>query len=295
MNLEKPNSKLAIGTAQFGSDYGISNTTGKVSLRQIEEILTTAESHGIKKIDTAISYGEAEKSLGKIGVDNFEVITKLPEIYLSELDIEKSVINMIQNSLENLKIEQLHSVLLHNSKDLIGKNSQKIYEALCKSREEGLTKKIGISVYSPEETFTIFDEFDLDIVQLPLNILDQRFKSSKCLEFLHSRGVDIHVRSVFLQGLLLMRREDIPIKFNRWNEVWDSWYNWLEDTEIDALSACLASISGDPNVESVVVGIESNQQLIELMEAEIKKTAIHVPNFYLDSELLLNPSNWSSL
>ncbi len=295
MNLEKHSSKLAIGTAQFGSDYGISNESGMVPLAKIEEILKTAESCNIKTIDTAISYGEAEKSLGMIGVDNFNVITKLPKITPVGSDIEKYVIKTVKNSLDNLKTSQLHAVLLHTSNDLIGKYSKKIYKALYKLKEEGLTNKIGVSVYNPDETFSICQEYDLDMVQLPLNIFDQRFRSGKCIEFLSSRGIDVHVRSVFLQGLLLMRRENLPTKFNRWMESWNIWHDWLEKTKIDAVSACLNAISEDPNVDSIVVGIESKQQLVEIINAETKRIGIQVPDFNLKSELLLNPSNWSSL
>ena len=124
MNLKNHISKLAIGTAQFGSDYGISNESGMVPLAKIEEILKTAESRNIKTIDTAISYGEAEKSLGMIGVDNFNVITKLPKVTPVGSDIEKYVIQKVKNSLETNKSTSW--VLLHTSNDLIGKYSKEV-------------------------------------------------------------------------------------------------------------------------------------------------------------------------
>lgn len=295
MSLEKHSSKLVIGTAQFGSDYGISNESGMVATSEIEKILKTAESNGIKTIDTAMSYGQVEKSLGEIGIDNFNIITKLPKITSAGSDIEKHIVNKVKNSLKNLKTNQLNALLLHSSDDLTGKNSKTIYESLYKLKEEGLTNKIGVSVYNPEETFTICQEFDLDMVQLPMNIFDQRFISGKCIEFLRSQDIDVHVRSVFLQGLLLMSRENLPTKFNRWKEYWNLWHDWLETTKIDAVSACLNKISEDPYVDSVVVGIESNQQFVEIINAETKRIDIQAPDFNLESEALLNPSNWSSL
>ena len=98
----------------------------------------------------------------------------------------------------------------------------------------------------------------------------------------------------FFRAFKLMSRENLPTKFNRWKESWNIWHDWLEMTKIDAVSACLNAISEDPNVDSIVVGLESKQQLVEIINAETKRIGIQVPDFNL-SELLLNPSNWSNL
>ena len=217
--------KLALGTVQFGQNYGVSG--GKqVSRAEVGRILSYAKLHGINTLDTAIEYGDSEQALGETRVENFKVVTKLPAIPSECESIRQWVKDSVKESLDRLRIPQLHGLLLHRSGDLLGSLGPRLYEALSACKEQGLVRKIGISVYDPNELGTILDRYQMDLLQAPFNVLDHRLETSGWMQRLHDSGVELHVRSVFLQGLLLMAPNLRPRKFKRWNKIWDVVDHW---------------------------------------------------------------------
>ena len=144
-------SKLALGTAQFGLNYGISNKNGLVKKNQAKLILSQASQCNIQILDTAIVYGESENILGEIGITGFDVVTKLPAIPGGKMDIKAWVINNVSSSLSKLKVNSLYGLLLHQSSDILGEKGKILNEVLYELKNKGLVKKIGVSVYDPNE------------------------------------------------------------------------------------------------------------------------------------------------
>ena len=198
--------KLALGTVQFGLNYGVINTNGKVQEAEVKEMLDLAQKNNINTIDTAIGYGDSEKILGNNKIESFNVITKIPPLQ-TNLNIHDWVTNQIQASLIRLKKKHLHAILFHNPNDLLTSSGNKLYEAVSNQKKNGLVKKIGISIYSPYQLEEISKNFDYDIVQSPLNLIDRRLEESGWLSKLHKKNIEVHIRSVFLQGLLLLDRK----------------------------------------------------------------------------------------
>ena len=164
VNEKKIRNRIALGTVQFGLNYGISNYSGKVLHSDVCEILIEAKNQGINTIDTAIIYGESETVLGKSEVSNFKIVTKLPPIPLNVKDINAWATKNVYSSISKLRVSNLYGLLLHNSSDLIGDNGKKLYDILSNLKSEGLVEKIGISIYSPEELDDIEKKnFKLDI------------------------------------------------------------------------------------------------------------------------------------
>ena len=145
----------------------------------------------------------------------------------------------LEKSLVRLKLDRLDSLLLHHPADLLEWRGERIYRSLLGLKKSGLVERIGVSIYSPNELDTILDNYDIDIVQAPFNVLDRRLETSGCLTRLHELGIEVHVRSVFLQGLLLLKKSEMPDRFHRWDGVWNLWHDWLKDNNITALSATL--------------------------------------------------------
>ena len=290
------NSKLALGTAQFGIPYGISNESGQINSKEVGNILSLARQNGIDTLDTAISYGDSEAVLGRQSLDGISIVTKLPEVPLNCNNLTDWMNSQIEESLNRLNISSLDGVLLHKPHQLLGSFGDKLYHALNSLKEGGLVNRIGISIYNIDELEVFCEKFKYDLIQAPLSVFDHRLIETGWLQHLHEQGTDVHVRSIFLQGLLLMTEDIRPAKFNRWNNIWNCWDNWLEETKQRPLDACLRYVISRPEIEKVVVGVSSSADLQEILESSITDEFFSLPDGLsnIDDELL-DPSNWDNL
>ncbi len=290
------NKKIVIGTANFGMSYGLNNPNGKINSSKILSILDYYKSTDLELIDTAISYGNSEEVLGKVGVENFKIITKLPQIPRKCKNVEKWIMDQILTSLKRLNIKSLYGLLLHHPEDLNGPFSHIILKTLYDLKSNGLILKLGVSLYYPKQLKFIIPQMKLNIVQFPLNVIDQRFEVTGCLSDLHKMGVELHARSAFLQGLLLMERNLIPVKFKKWTKIWDKWSNELKIKKLTPLEACLSYPLSLTNVDNVIVGINDLRQLKEIVRAsQLKNFDSDWSLMSSNDEMLINPSNWKFL
>jgi aryl-alcohol dehydrogenase-like predicted oxidoreductase len=288
--------KISIGTAQFGLNYGISGGT-QVSNLEAKNILELGIKNNIVTVDTAFNYGNCHSILGDIGIKNKnEIITKLPEIPLdANINIENWIIDKISSALKDLKIEVLHGVLLHRPAQLLLVEGEKIYNALRKLKSSGLVNKIGISIYEPSELDDLIPRFNFDIVQSPFSIFDQRLIESGWLNTLNRLNIEIHVRSIFLQGLLLFK-EPRPKKFDRWADLWQEWDNYLINSNKSALENCLQFVYSQEKINKIIIGIDSYQQFSEIININFSNENINPKKFNIkEMNLLVNPSKWEEL
>ncbi len=287
-------SRLALGTAQFGLPYGVANQVGQVRGAKAGSILDLAWSAGIDTLDTAIAYGESEQRLGDAGVGQWRVISKLPAVPEGCTGVANWVRESIQGSLQRLQIPRLYGLLLHCPEQLLGPQGVELHRTLVALREQGKVEKIGVSIYGPDELDALWPRYRLDLVQAPFNILDRRLATSGWLTRLHQAGAEVHVRSVFLQGLLLMDAVDRPAKFNRWQPLWGEWHRWLDGQALTPLQACLGFAYSQAEIDRVVVGVDSLKQLQEILVG-VKGPAVEPPTVLMSGDLdLINPSRWSA-
>lgn len=284
--------RLALGTVQFGLPYGIANTAGQVSLAEAERMVSLAADNGIDTIDTAIGYGESEQVLGRIGMQGFKVVSKIPPVPPDVTNVRGWVRDEVARSLDTLRIDRLHGLLLHRSADLLGPYGDVLAEALCELKAEGAVVKTGVSIYAPDDLETLSRKLELDLIQAPFNLADRRLHRSGWLQRLRSQGTEIHVRSVFLQGLLLMPREAMPPKFARWAPLFDRWHDWQRCHEASAVAACLAFPLSFPAIDRVVVGANDSAQLQEILRATAQRVETALPDLACDDEDLINPARW---
>lgn len=288
-------SKLALGTVQFGLDYGVANQGGRVTVEEGRKILAEANRAGVDTLDTAIAYGDSEATLGQIGVANWHIVSKLPKMPDDISDVDGWVETQIVGSLNRLKVGRLDGVLLHYPAQIFSGQGRKLPIALQKSREKGLVKKIGASIYGPNELQALLDVFDVNLIQSPLNILDRRLIDSGWLARLTLVGVEVHVRSIFLQGLLLMAEPQRPGKFAQWQSLWAVWDSWLRRNNLSALEACLRFVLNVENVSKIVIGVDGVNQMQQILSLPSQRLP-ELPNFSgLCDERLINPSVWSQL
>lgn len=295
MSFQTETGKLALGTVQFGMPYGIANQTGQVLPSEVAKILGLARENRISTLDTAIAYGESEGVLGRHCLDEFSVITKLPEVPEACQNVAEWVNAQLEGSLARLNVSRLDGVLLHKPDQLLNPEGEALYQAMEALKKQGVVKRIGISVYGPEQLETLCRSYNFDLVQTPFNILDRRLKESGWLEELQKRGTGLHVRSVFMQGLLLMSKKERPEKFYRWNALWSQWSDWLNEIGQTPLEACLRHALSIPEIEKIVVGVDSYSQLQQIIQAANGTYFAPPHELQTRDNQLLNPYFWKNL
>lgn len=284
--------KLVLGTVQFGLPYGVANQQGQVSQTVIKQILDRARDASIATLDTAIAYGESERALGLQNLQGFAVISKLFEISDDCDDVENWVEQQLVDSLNRLQLDSLDALLFHRPTQLLEVGGQRLYEAVIRLKEQGLVKRIGVSMDDFEQLPKIVQHFDFDVVQAPMNIFDRRMETSGLLTQLKSAGVEVHIRSAFLQGLLLMSLDQTPSYFQPWSDLFNTYHNWLDMHGISPLQACLSYLNQNSKVDKVVVGVDSLEQLEQIVDA-MAKPVLAIPDFLQSTdERLINPSRW---
>ena len=287
--------RLALGTAQFGLSYGIANRSGQVTRLEAKTMLQLAAANGIETLDTAIAYGDSEACLGEAGTQGFKLVTKLPVVPEDCEDVNTWVRQQIRASLSRLGVKSIYGLLLHRSEQLLGTNGAALYQVLRELRDSGQVQKLGVSIYSPCELDALALQYPIDLVQAPFNLIDRRLQRTGWLQRLKDCGVEVHTRSVFLQGLLLTSKADVPAKFTPWNTLWHQWQSWTSDMEVTPIQACLAFPLSIPEIDRVVVGADSVSQLAQILSAANSLSIGEFPGLECEDENLINPSKWSIL
>ena len=279
--------KLALGTVQWGLDYGISNTNGIPSDAELDAIVRLATQNGIDLFDTASQYGNAEQRLGNYTTKNSSVVSKFSSVNHSSLE------NEIQGSLERLNLEQLYGYLFHSPKDLI--NTPFLWDQMQNLKVKEKVKKIGYSLYTPEELELFLDKNWIpDIVQLPYSLLDRKFEPY--FEQLKSLGTEIHIRSVFLQGLYFKSIETLSSTFNDLKSALIELKELAVEFGLTTVELALNFVLKNEKIDYAVIGVEQSNQLKEIISASKidfpKSMAERVNALSIENPTLLNPSNW---
>lgn len=276
--------KVALGTVQWGMNYGISNLNGVPNDEELTKIFIRMKAVGIDTLDTAVTYGNAEKRLGKFISPSHKVISK---VHISAN--QKTIKEQCLESLSYLGQSKLEGYLLHNVEAIF--DNQTIWNELSELKDLGLVKKIGLSVYDPIDLKRVLKSGIIpDIVQLPFNVLDRRFSSY--FSHLKRYGVEIHVRSVFLQGLLINAYDDCPKDFEQWRPHWRIYREWINKNGISHIEACIQHVLSYNLVDKIVIGITSLKELNDIISAQ-KRNPLRAPGeLEITDKKLINPSEW---
>lgn len=288
--------KLGLGSVQWGMNYGVANTHGRPGSGELKRMLAAAKAAGIRTIDTAFAYGAAESVIGELSAETagFDIITKTagldPAGAFPSVD---AVLGAFRTSLERLRRPSVYGLLVHNADMLLGPHGRALWAALEQAKAENLAVRIGVSVYDPAQLDAIMRAYRIDLVQLPFNIYDRRFERSGSITAAASAGVEVHVRSAFLQGLLLMDVERLPRHFARIQEHHAKFHAWCGAQAMTPLRAALRFALGHSGADKVVVGAESAPQLEEILDAAGGETLPEIPAaFEISAPEIVNPSLW---
>ena len=295
--------KIVIGTAQMGFNYSITKNKLFTSKKKIKEIFTYAKKNKIKFLDTAMNYGDAQKKIGYFDKKKeFKVITKLSKIGNIPLTkLENVVKKKIFKTLKDLKRNSIDILLIHNFED-VHLNKGKLLDVLHNFKKKRIIKIIGVSVYSPKEASYCIKQKEVNFLQIPFNILDQRWKNKDFLINLKKRkDVIIQVRSIFLKGLILNNYELWPSSIKKSKQIVEK----IEKLVIqlkrkNKIDLCLSYINSFKWINFITVGVDDVVQLKEIVKFRYakkmflseKKTIYN--HFKQLNDRVLIPTRWSN-
>jgi len=293
---------LVLGTAQLGLNYGIANKEGKPSQERAKDIVAEAWEQGIRFFDTAQAYGESESVLGEclVGLGNGTsgnepaVISKLhPEIGPSD---EQSVLRAVGESLERLRIKMLWGLLLHRESWLEGA-TEPLERVADRLKREGKIKFFGISVYSPEMAAKALNAAGIDLVQVPFNVVDQRALRQGIFESAKKNNKRIFVRSVYLQGLLLLDPNDLPFNMLFSRSALSLFHEAARRANLSPKLLALSYVVQNAGGSLIVIGAEEPSQVKDNVDLLKKAQQVALPDLkFLGQEdpKLINPAAWSA-
>lgn len=290
--------RFGLGTAQFGLDYGVSNRRGQCPPGEARKILRQAAKSGFDVLDTAAAYGSSEATLGRIlePGHGFDIVTKTPplESHRGTQTAAEHLTRAFTHSLVRLRQKSVHGLLVHNADDLLGPEGGAIWSAMEGLRERGRVSRIGASVYGPDEADALLARFPLQIIQTPFNVFDQRLTASGCLGRLKRRGVEVHVRSAFLQGLLLMPPEETPDHLAPARPPLRDWRTAMAALGLSPLEGAIGFLRQTPAIDAVVLGVTCRDELLEIARAlEVTiPPGIGWTQFALDEPDIIDPRYW---
>jgi len=278
-------SKIALGTVQFGLDYGITNHDGQTEIGEVKRILNFAKANKVNLLDTAADYGESERVLGMTNIDDYNIITKTISL---KNNIEE-VIDGLYKSLENLNQKKVEGLLIHNIEDIKSKQFNTLFNKLNELKKKGVIKKIGFSTYTPEQVDFLLENFEFELIQIPFNVFDTRLIQGGQLDALKNKNMEIHARSVFLQGILL-DFDNQTSYFSTWQKQFSMYQLMVEKSGLTLLEYALNFALNIQEIDKVLVGVDSEKQLKEIFKAI--KVRNNLDAFSINDINLINPSLW---
>jgi len=282
--------RIVLGGAQLGLPYGILNGGETLSREEVARILDTAVAHGIDSIDTAITYGKSESVIGETAQNRFNIISKLPPLPLEVSNVSEWVHMQVDASLARLKCTSLDALLLHRPQDLVERHGTELYSAIDSLKIKKNIQRFGISIYTPDELDGIIEKFAIDVVQAPLNVFDRRILG--VINQLTARNIEVHARSVFLQGVLIASAKDRPQRFQPWSNHFEQFDEWVHSSGVSAMACCLGFALQQPGVAKLVIGTTSANSLAEIM-GSIPDSILDVPVQLQSSiEQIIDPRFW---
>ena len=291
--------KIGLGTVQWGLNYGVSNQYGLTPANEVKKLLNYSKSCGISTIDTAPGYGDSEKVIGINDTSAFHLCTKVPSMKVLDvgIEVEKYFQSSVEASLSNLRIDRFEYLLLHDCDDLLGPHRARLVSLMKQCKDSGIVNKIGFSAYTSRQISGALEVIKPDVVQIPFSVFDQRLLFDGTLNQLKSLGIEIHARSIFLQGLLLMDPNKLDNYFQSFMPSILKWHQACKELQLLPLDLALYFAASQPFIDKFIIGISTVQQLKEIVSSlKVDRPDISTQSFSElahNSDKLVNPSLWA--
>lgn len=283
-----PDVELALGTVQFGMKYGIVGRGETVPAKEVQDIFARAWEYGIRVLDTAPAYGTIEESLGTLTEGYpFKMVSKIPVLPKESSSVE--VVNFVSNSIQKTRErlgERLTTLLFHRSDDLLEQHGTIAWETASKAISDSPIR-LGVSCYSPSELALLQNKFPISVAQIPGNALDQRITTTKNIN-----NVELYLRSVFLQGILLLAPERASKQLPQAANSIKVWGKWCDEHQLTPLQAALSVAKGLPGIRYCVVGVDKLAHLEDILTAWTSAVPLTAPSLSTDNMDIIDPRRW---
>lgn len=283
--------KIVLGTVQLGLPYGINNTTGQPSTLEAHSILELAFENGVRILDTAEAYGVSQKLIGEFHKKNpdkiFQVMTKFKSHKATD------VASSLNNALNETQSPNIYCYSFH---ERIKAKDASLQESLRVLKDEGKIKNIGVSVYSNEEFLEVISDPIFDIIQIPFNLLDNWGRRGELIQLARSKNKEIHIRSVFLQGIFFMKPDDLPYSHKELKTALNDLTDLGREANLTLSQLALSYALSFEDIQKVILGVDTIKQLSEILTYPNKtlneELLSEIKKIILDNHLILDPRTW---
>lgn len=290
---------MGLGTVQWGMPYGIANRTGPPVFDEVGRMLQLGRERDVDLLDTASAYGVSEKLLGDHHAADrgYRIVTKTRPLAVRHVAEEQvcSLISGFRDSLRSLGCDHVYGLLMQGADALLVEGGERLWAALEAIKAEGCAAKIGVSVYHPLQLERILDRYPLELVQLPFSVYDQRFKEDRLLCRLQQRGIEVHARSVFVQGLVLLTPEELPPRFASLRAHHADLHRWFRSHGLSVVEGCVRHCLQQPEIDRMVIGCETLAQLRAVLDAcagDTMAELAELARFGVRDDTVIDPTTW---
>ena len=235
--------------------------------KQVNKLIKYCVGNGIDKIDTAIAYKNSEKIIGNNNEKFSKIITKIPRLNLKDKNLKKKIFLLFKKSIQNLKVDKVYCLMLHEPRQLLSDKGSIIFSALQSLKKEKKIKKIGISVYEPDTLKQIINKFKIDLVQSPCNYLNKQFLEKNLINKLKVLKIEIHVRSIFLKGILtgneVLRKKDY---FKKWVKLFNNLDYFNKKNKVSNVESCLSFVANKKFISGYVISFDNIKQCQKIIK-----------------------------
>lgn len=283
--------QLALGTVQFGLRYGVAGRPEPVPEAEVRTMLAYAAQAGIRVLDTAAAYGDIEARLLSLmaPASPFRVVSKLPPLPARPGGLGTWITEQLNRSAQRLD-QALYAVMFHRAEDLLEAQADVAWQAAADwANNRGL--RLGVSCYDAATLLRIRQRYPVTIAQVPGNALDQRLRQ---VDLSAGPALELHLRSAFLQGLLLMPRQAGQARVPAAANALARWHDWLRVRELPALQAAMGVVKGLPGVSHCVIGVDDLAQLKAVVSAWALASPLQAPELHEADLDAIDPRRWTT-
>jgi len=284
--------KIIIGTAQLSNNYGIFNKLKSIQNKELKKILNYCKKQNIFYIDLANSYKNSINKLSKNNLVKFKIILKVGTInknnYFSNLKA------IVEKTLKELKVKKIYSLMFHDERDIKYLGDKKIMQYFLDLKKKNIIQKIGLSIYNFKKLKVSLNSFPIDLIQVPFNIFDRRILDKKLQKIISKNKIEVHARSIFLQGLLLQDPSSKKKIIQKNQSLLNSWHKFNEYQQKKKIMNCIKFVSQFKKINKFVFGVDNLDQLktiVSIIKAIDYNIKLHY-NFKLKSKKIVDPRLW---